>query len=215
MAGSGTRTLKALQVWVDTTPSAQLQGCSVFSSGARTDLADTKPDVDGLEHCHSSATRLHAPLPHAWFWPPLACMLRAVSTGVHSSRLTGCEAVNADRCSTTMGLYCAQSVAGPMQSFDGLQPELRVTLMGNTASRSAAVLAHTLWHDAMGVLGCQSNVACAACPLKEDMEWRQLLSDVTGPVSQDFLPPMHRQVSHGVVHKLYCYFLLVHPRATS
>eukprot|EP00879_Flechtneria_rotunda_P015474 GHRR01016182.1.p1 GENE.GHRR01016182.1~~GHRR01016182.1.p1 ORF type:complete len:201 (+),score=88.50 GHRR01016182.1:1365-1967(+) len=31
------------------------------------------------------------------------------------------------------------------------------------------------------------------CPLQEDMEWRQQLSDVTGPLDQEMLPPLERQ----------------------
>lgn len=33
-----------------------------------------------------------------------------------------------------------------------------------------------------------------ACPLQEDLAWRQQLSEVTGPVDQDGVPPLDRQV---------------------
>jgi hypothetical protein len=38
--------------------------------------------------------------------------------------------------------------------------------------------------------------SAAVCPLQEDLEWRQQLADVTGPPSQDALPPLDRQVRH-------------------
>lgn len=37
-------------------------------------------------------------------------------------------------------------------------------------------------------------VCAAACPLQEDLEWRQQLSAVTGPVDQDGVPPLDRKV---------------------
>lgn len=33
-----------------------------------------------------------------------------------------------------------------------------------------------------------------ACPLQEDMQWREQLSAVTGPVDQDGVPPLDRKV---------------------